>query len=73
MCIRDRLEPHGVKIAILPTAVPMAVIASVRALLSNVRKTGTLENMPLELASFEDYNKVLGLADIQSLEKRYRT
>ncbi len=67
------LEPHGVKIAILPTAVPMAVIASVRALLSNVRETGTLKNIPLELASFEDYNKVLGLADIQSLETRYRT
>jgi len=67
------LEPHGVKIAILPTAVPMAVIASVRNLLSNVQKTGTLDNIPVELASFEDYNNVLGLADIQSLETRYRT
>ncbi len=61
------------KIAILPTAIPMAIIASVRALLSDVRKNGTLDNIPVALASFEDYNNVLGLPDIQSLETRYRT
>jgi 2,3-dimethylmalate lyase len=67
------LESFGVKIGILPTAVPMAVIAGVRKLLADIRQTGSLENISLDLASFEDYNDVLGLAEIRSLETRYKT
>jgi 2-methylisocitrate lyase-like PEP mutase family enzyme len=67
------LEAFGVKIGILPTAVPMAVISGVRKLLADIRQTGSLENNSLDLASFEDYNNVLGLAEIKSLETRYKT
>ena len=69
----ETLEAFGVKIGIRPTAVPMAVISGVRKLLADIRQTGSLENNSLDLASFEDYNNVLGLAEIKSLETRYKT
>lgn len=69
----DGLAKQGVKLGILPTAVAMAVIAGVRKLLSEVQATGGLQSAVVDLASFQDYNAVLGLAEIEELETRYRT
>lgn len=66
------LEAHGVKLGILPTAVAMAVISGVRDLLTNVLASGGLDSSAVDLASFEDYNAVLGIAEIVDLETRYR-
>ena len=68
----DGLDSHGVKLGILPTAVAMAVISGVRKMLADVQATGSLEGAAVDLASFQDYNAVLGLAEIEDLETRYR-
>lgn len=67
----DGLDNYGVRIGLLPTVVPMSVIFNVRKSLESILATKGLDAIKDNLASFEEYNSVLGLSDIKDLEDRY--
>ncbi|MEQ8193193.1 MAG: oxaloacetate decarboxylase [Rhodospirillales bacterium] len=65
------LEAAGVKMAIFPTAVIMALIPAVRNLYAAIRRDGNLSGVLDTLAPYGDYNDILGLPAVQELEQRY--
>lgn len=65
------LEDAGVKLAIFPTAVVMAIIPAVRKLFQSIKENGNLAEAMDALAPYGDYNDILGLPAVQELEKRY--
>ena len=65
------LEEAGVKMAIFPTAVVMAIIPAVRQLYKAIKQDGNLAGAMDALAPYSDYNDILGLPDVQALEKLY--
>ena len=67
------LDIHGVKLGILPTAIAMSVIFNVRKSLKSILATNGLEATKDILATFQDYNSILGLSEIEDVEARYRT
>ncbi len=67
----NELAPFGVKIGVLPTALAMAIIPTVRRLLGVLMRDGHLGSIQSELATFEEYNALLGLTAIRVLEDRY--
>lgn len=67
------LDIYGVKLGILPTAIAMSVIFNVRKSLKSILATNGLEATKDILATFQDYNSILGLSEIENVEARYRT
>jgi 2-methylisocitrate lyase-like PEP mutase family enzyme len=67
----DDLAGAGVKMAIFPTAVIMAMIPAIRRLYGALKRDGNLAGVLEDLAPYGDYNDILGLPAIQALEQRY--
>ncbi|MGY8991935.1 MAG: isocitrate lyase/PEP mutase family protein, partial [Rhodospirillales bacterium] len=65
------LEEAGVKMAIFPTAVVMAIIPAVRRLYQSIKDNGNLGEAMDDLAPYGDYNDILGLPGVIELEKKY--
>ncbi|MEL0106242.1 MAG: isocitrate lyase/PEP mutase family protein [Rhodospirillales bacterium] len=65
------LEEAGVKLAIFPTAVVMAIIPAVRNLYKAIKEDGHLGGTMDALAPYGDYNDILGLPAVQELEQKY--
>jgi len=65
------LEEAGVKMAIFPTAVVMAIIPAVRRLYQSIKDNGHLGEAMDDLAPYGDYNDILGLSGVIELEKKY--
>ena len=65
------LEDAGVKMAIFPTAVVMAIIPAVRQLYQSIKDNGHLGEAMNSLAPYGDYNDILGLPAVIELEKKY--
>jgi len=67
----ERLEKMGYRIAIYPSETQRAAIFAMRQALSLLKREGTTESMDQSLTTFKERDKVVGLDDWQSLEKRY--
>ncbi len=65
------LERLGIKIGIFPTAIVMSMIPALRRIFAILHKDGSLASVKDDLASFDEYHGILGLAEIQTLERRY--
>ena len=65
------LEEAGVKMALFPTAVIMAIIPAVRQLYQSIKEKGNLSEAMQSLSPYGDYNDILGLPAVQELEKKY--
>ncbi|MGE5302178.1 MAG: isocitrate lyase/PEP mutase family protein [Alphaproteobacteria bacterium] len=67
----DRLEKMGYRIAIYPSESQRAAIYAMRTALGMLKKDGTTEAMDDALTSFKERDKIVGLDDWQSIERRY--
>jgi 2-methylisocitrate lyase-like PEP mutase family enzyme len=68
-----RLEKMGYRIAIYPSETQRAAIYAMRMALSMLKKEGTTEAMDDTLTTFKERDKIVGLDDWQSIERRYMT
>jgi 2-methylisocitrate lyase-like PEP mutase family enzyme len=67
----SELEKLGIKIGIFPTAIVMSLIPALRHTFEVLRRDGSIAAIKDDLASFDEYHKILGLAEMQALEQRY--
>ena len=67
----DRLEKMGYRIAIYPSETQRAAIYAMRMALSMLKKEGTTEAMDDTLTTFKERDKIVGLNEWQSIERRY--
>jgi 2-methylisocitrate lyase-like PEP mutase family enzyme len=67
----DRLEKMGYRIAIYPSESQRAAIYAMRMALGMLKKDGTTEAMDGALTTFKERDKIVGLDDWQSIERRY--
>jgi 2-methylisocitrate lyase-like PEP mutase family enzyme len=66
-----RLEKMGYRIAIYPSETQRAAIYAMRMALALLKKEGTTEAMDAALTTFKERDKIVGLDDWQSIERRY--
>jgi 2-methylisocitrate lyase-like PEP mutase family enzyme len=67
----ERLEKMGYRIAIYPSETQRAAIYAMRMALGLLKKEGTTEAMDAALTTFKERDKIVGLDDWQSIERRY--
>jgi 2-methylisocitrate lyase-like PEP mutase family enzyme len=67
----ERLEKMGYRIAIYPSEAQRAAIYAMRMALGMLKKEGTTEAMDDALTTFKERDKIVGLDDWQSIERRY--
>jgi len=67
----ERLEKMGYRIAIYPSETQRAAIYAMRMALGLLKKDGTTEAMDDVLTTFKERDKIVGLDDWQSIERRY--
>jgi 2-methylisocitrate lyase-like PEP mutase family enzyme len=67
----EQLEKMGYRIAIYPSETQRAAIYAMRMALSALRKAGTTEAIDDALTTFKERDKIVGLDDWQSIERRY--
>jgi 2-methylisocitrate lyase-like PEP mutase family enzyme len=67
----ERLEKMGYRIAIYPSETQRAGIYAMRQALGLLKRDGTTEAMDNALTTFKERDKVVGLDDWQTLEKKY--
>jgi 2-methylisocitrate lyase-like PEP mutase family enzyme len=65
---REELQALGFRLAIYPGQTQFAAIPSIRAILRHIRDSGGAASPPLEMASFQDYVSILGIAEVQAFE-----
>jgi 2-methylisocitrate lyase-like PEP mutase family enzyme len=67
----ERLEKMGYRIAIYPSETQRAAIYAMRMALGLLKKEGTTQAMDAALTTFKERDKIVGLDDWQSIERRY--
>jgi 2-methylisocitrate lyase-like PEP mutase family enzyme len=67
----ERLERMGYRIAIYPSETQRAAIYAMRRALRTLKSEGTTETIDETLTTFKDRDKIVGLDEWQSFEKRY--
>jgi 2-methylisocitrate lyase-like PEP mutase family enzyme len=67
----ERLDKLGYRIAIYPSETQRAAIYAMRAALSTLKNEGTTESMDEALTTFKERDKIVGLDEWQSIERRY--
>jgi len=67
----ERLERMGYRIAIYPSETQRAAIYAMRRALQTLKSEGTTETIDETLTTFKDRDKIVGLDEWQSFEKRY--
>jgi 2,3-dimethylmalate lyase len=67
----QEIENLGFKIAIYPNFVMLAAIPAVQALLRALRDNGSIAGHSVEMASAQERLSILGLEEVQELERRY--
>jgi carboxyvinyl-carboxyphosphonate phosphorylmutase len=61
----------GFRIMLFPIYTLLAAIVSMRALLRDLRDSGDVNRVRAQCATFEEFNKLLGIDDIRGLETKY--
>jgi 2-methylisocitrate lyase-like PEP mutase family enzyme len=69
----ERLRELGYRIVIFPISTLLAAAKAIRALLLEIREQGTPMRIFSDRTSFQEFNEMIGLAEIQQLEKRFAT
>jgi 2-methylisocitrate lyase-like PEP mutase family enzyme len=67
----ERLEALGYRIAIYPSETQRAAIHAMRNALSTLKREGTTESIDASLTTFKERDRVVGLDDWQSTERRF--
>ncbi|MHB8830191.1 MAG: isocitrate lyase/PEP mutase family protein [Syntrophales bacterium] len=67
----DELEGIGYKIAIYPVSTLYAATKAMMKLLNHLKEKGSTEDCLEDLVSFEEFNNLVGVAEMRALEKRF--
>ena len=67
----DRLRDLGYRIVIFPIAALLAATTAVQKVAAEIRAHGTPAALVPELISFAEFNRMIGLEEIQRLERRF--
>lgn len=68
----ETVERCGYKLALFPGTLRYAIVKVVRELLSTLKRDGTTENARAQLATLEDYHRVLKMDEFLDLERGLR-
>jgi len=67
----DRLKELGYRIVIFPIGALLAATTAVRKLAEEIQVHGTPTALLAEMISFKEFNQMIGLSEIQQLERRF--
>jgi len=67
----DRLRELGYRMVIFPIGALLAATTAIQKLAAEIRAHGTPSALLPEMISFTEFNQMIGLPEIQSLEKRF--
>jgi carboxyvinyl-carboxyphosphonate phosphorylmutase len=68
-----RLKELGYRLVIFPIGALLVATQAVRALAAEIRAHGTAAHLLAQTLSFKEFNDLIGLQEIQQLEKRFAT
>jgi 2-methylisocitrate lyase-like PEP mutase family enzyme len=69
----ERLKELGYRIVIFPISALLAAAKAIRAALAEIKSEGTPAHLFPDRTSFMEFNEMIGLREIQQLEKRFAT
>lgn len=69
----ERLNELGYRIVIFPISALLTAAKAVQAVLAQIKTEGTPMRIFHDRAAFQEFNEMIGLAEIQELEKRFAT
>jgi len=67
----SRLKELGYRIVIFPISTLLAAAKAMRAALAEIKAQGTPAQMFADRTAFQEFNEMIGLREIQELEKRF--
>ncbi len=65
------LQKIGYNAVVFPVAATYAVAKAVAALMQEIKNTGTTDGFRNQMLDFDEFNKLIGLADLRNLEKSF--
>jgi 2-methylisocitrate lyase-like PEP mutase family enzyme len=68
---RDEIAKLGFKIAIYPIFTLLAAMKAMSDMLDVLKNEGTVKNVVSEIASFRELFSLVGLEEVQALEKQF--
>ena len=69
----ERLTELGYRIVIFPISALLTAAKAVRGILAEIKAEGTPRRIFADGSSFREFNEMIGLGEIQELEKRFAT
>ena len=69
----ERIKELGFRIVIFPISALLTAAKAVRGILAEIKKEGTPRRIFADGSSFREFNEMIGLGEIQELEKRFAT
>ena len=69
----QQLKELGYRIVIFPISALLVAAKAIRAALAEIKTEGTPARIFPDRASFQEFNEMIGLAEIQQLERRFAT
>jgi carboxyvinyl-carboxyphosphonate phosphorylmutase len=69
----ERLKELGFRIVIFPISALLTAAKAVRGVLAEIKTEGTPRRIFADGSSFREFNEMIGLGEIQELEKRFAT
>jgi 2,3-dimethylmalate lyase len=69
----ERIKELGYRIVIFPISALLTAAKAVRGILAEIKKEGTPRRIFSDGSSFREFNEMIGLGEIQRLEKRFAT
>jgi carboxyvinyl-carboxyphosphonate phosphorylmutase len=69
----DRIKELGYRIVIFPISALLSAAKVIRGVLAEIKAEGTPRRIFADGSSFREFNEMIGLGEIQQLEKRFAT
>lgn len=69
----DSLHDMGFSLVLYPLSVLYASTAASLRVLHELHKSGTVSSKPSDIVSFDQFNEIVGLSEMRTLEEHYRT
>jgi 2-methylisocitrate lyase-like PEP mutase family enzyme len=69
----ERIKELGFRIVIFPISALLTAAKAVRGILAEIKTEGTPRRIFSDGSSFREFNEMIGLGEIQELEKRFAT
>src|SRR4029077_15732934 len=69
----ERLKELGYRIVIFPISTLLTAAKAIGAVLAEIKAAGTPMRLFPDRTSFQEFNEMIGLGEIQELEKRFAT